>query len=173
MKYIMTYWAMPEKEDAAYLQTMNNNLSSRYDAVPFDPHLTIFGDQLIERSKAVRVLDEIVKGILPFDIKVDQINQSELFWKTVCIELKPNKNLTLLNKRLSEQFPHKDYTFLPHMSLLYQSLSKKTKKNIISRLCIKNTFRISTVAVIAAGQKKEDLYDIASWKIVKKIRLSV
>ena len=70
-----------------------------------------------------------------------------------------NKNLTNNLSKFGQ------YTFKPHVSLIYKKMSHEEKQKIVDAVNIKNNFEIDRICI----QKFSE--NIENWKIVKEYQL--
>ena len=153
-------WLLPENKDASYLSKIINDLSKKYHAPTFFPHITIYGIVDVSLYKVNQSIKKSIEGIKTIIVKTKKVDFSDDFWKTVFIEIKNNNEMNLIHKRLSQQLmTFNDYNFSPHISLIYKKLVKSEKLNIIKNLKIKNEFVIEKIAILNHSQNIEE------WKI--------
>ena len=159
-------WLLFEKNDNKYLSKIIKNLSEKYDAPQFLPHITTYGIVDAELTTIEKAVRGSINNLKPFVVNKLGEGYSDYFWETLFIEIKPNYELNLINTRLSDRLSrYTNYEFLPHISLVYKKMSSSEKKKIISNMNIKNEF---TIASIAIQQFSEN---VGEWKIVKDFKL--
>ena len=159
-------WLTFSKSDSEYLKKIIDEISEKYHAPKFEPHITVYG--LVDSE--IRLIENIAKEATlncnSFLVKKSEILQSEELWKTVYIELKMNNQLESIHKNLKKHFEKiSKYEFNPHISLIYKILPIEEKIKIINELDIKSEFRINKLAV------QKFFPDIEKWKIVKEYNL--
>jgi 2'-5' RNA ligase len=155
-------WLTFSKSDRKYLKNIIDEISEKYHAPKFEPHITVYG--LIDSK--INQIDKTAKAISnqnSFLVKKSEILQSEELWKTIFIELKINQQLESIYKNLKEYFKKNlKYEFNPHISLIYKRLSIDERIKIINELNIKNEFQVIKLAV------QKIFPDIEKWEIVKE-----
>ncbi|HEY4680377.1 MAG TPA: hydrolase [Nitrosarchaeum sp.] len=159
-------WLTFSKNDRDYLKKIIDEISEKYNAPKFEPHITVYG--LIDSE--MRLIDSIAKEVIlncnSFLIKKSEILQSDELWKTVYIELKMNNQLELIHKNLKKHFEKiSKYEFKPHISLIYKILPIEEKIKIINELDIKSEFMIKKLVV------QKFFPEVEKWKIVKEYNL--
>lgn len=153
-------WLLPEKKDAFYLSKIINDLSKKYRAPTFFPHITIYGLVDVSLEKLNQSIKKSIEEINTIIVKAEKVDFSDNLWKTIFIEIKNNNEMNLIYKRLSQQLmTFGDYNFFPHISLIYKKLDKSEKLDIIKNLKIKNEFVIEKIAIL------NDSKNIEEWKI--------
>ena len=94
-------------------------------------------------------------------MKSKRISYSNIFWKTVYIELADRKNLISLQKNIFKQIKSdKKYKFEPHISLIYKMMPEYIKKEIIDSLSLQNSFKMNKVVAVKTDQ------NIVDWEII-------
>jgi len=157
-------WALFSDEDSKYLNNIICNLSKEYESQIFLPHITLYGLVDIDLDYLIEIIENCSSEILPFTISKSKIEYSEDFWKTVFIRIKKNTKLEKIQSCISSDLAKfSQYSFLPHVSLIYKKLPIQKKIELIHKLEIKSTFTIKNLAI----HKYSD--DISHWKIIKKI----
>ncbi len=159
-------WLTFSKNDRNYLKKIIDEISYKYNAPKFEPHITVYGLVDSEMSLIDNIAKEVILNCNSFVVRKSKILQSEELWKTVYIELKMNNQLELIHKNLKKHFEKiSKYEFNPHISLIYKILPLEEKIKIINELDIKSEFIIDKLVV------QKFFPDIEKWKIVKKYDL--
>ncbi|MCV0413050.1 hydrolase [Nitrosarchaeum sp.] len=159
-------WFTFSKNDRESLKNIIDELSEKYQAPKFEPHITVYGLTDIEIDKIDKIAKEVILNQNSFFVKKSEILQTEEIWKTVFIELKSNEQMELIHKNFKKYCDNvSKYEFKPHISLIYKILSIEEKIKIINKLDIKNEFQVNKLAI----QKFSP--DIKKWKIVKEYNL--
>jgi len=159
-------WLTFSKSDRDYLKSIIDKISEKYNSPKFEPHITVYGLLNSKMSLIDKVIKEVSQNSNSFLVKKSEILQSEVFWKTVYIELEMNQQLGIIHKNLKKHFEKiLKYEFSPHISLIYKILSIEEKIKIINELNIKNEFRVKKIAI------QEFFPDIEKWNVVKEYDL--
>lgn len=169
---LISLWLGFSDEDEKLLRDVVKSLGDKYDAPIFTPHLTIYGDARTEIEIMKQAALESIKDIKPFQISVDKLNYSEAFFKTVFIEFKESEFLNMISNRLQGKLSkYGNYTFKPHVSLIYKKLTDEIKKDIIKQVSIKDKFTVSKIVLVVPGNNKDDWYDVLDWRVLVTFRL--
>ncbi len=159
-------WLTFSKSDREYLKDIINEISEKYQAPKFEPHITIYGLIDLDINQIDKITEKITLNQNSFLVKKSDILQSEELWKTVFIEVKINQQMQSIHKNLKKYFEIiLKYKFNPHISLIYKILPLEERMKIINGLEIKNEFQISDLAI------QKFFPDIEKWKIVKEYNL--
>ncbi|MBX9873704.1 MAG: hypothetical protein K2X84_02520 [Beijerinckiaceae bacterium] len=160
---IHSLWLMPAAEDGARLAGVLADLSARFGAPLFTPHLTIAGDtdrpvtQLAAAAAEVAVFSEAVLGI----------ETSESFFRSFYARFAVSDPLAALKQRLD---PQAREPFLPHVSLLYGPVAAGPKAEAAAQVSAALTgrpIRFDRLCVVTSGQD----VPIADWRIVETVTL--
>ncbi len=159
-------WLTFSKNDREYLKKIIDEISEKYHAPKFEPHITVYG--LVDSK--LSLIDDIAKRVVfdcnSFFVEKSEILQSKELWKTVYLELKANDQLKLMYKNLRKHFEKiSKYEFNPHISLIYKNLPVEEKLKIINNLDIKSEFLVNNLAI------QKFFPDVEKWKIVKEYNL--
>ncbi|MEA1881827.1 MAG: hypothetical protein U9N31_05440 [Candidatus Marinimicrobia bacterium] len=157
-----SFWLLPGKEDKAYLSKTIQSLGKEYNAPVFDPHCTLFSP-VSDFESAKTIINQL--NFKPFEVTMSGLHQSEIIWKTVFIELEINPYLILLNYLFQQAFDM-DYNFQPHISLIYKEMNMETKMIIIEKLIVKNSYRMSRIAIV------DTTGPVEGWESVYEILLN-
>lgn len=156
-------WLLFEKKDSKYLSEKISNLSRNYHFPFFLPHITVYGLIKLNLDEIQKYVKKSVFNVKQFSVYKKSINHSEEFWKSVFITLKNNNELTLINKKLTNNLKKiSDYKFEPHISILYKDLSNSERKKLVNQIKIKNGFLINKIAILKYSNK------IKNWDLVYK-----
>lgn len=156
-------WFVLEKKDTEYFVNIINELSSKYDAQPFKPHITAYGLVDIDLDKLDKIVANSIQGQKQIVIEKSRISYSDVFWKTLFVEFQPNEQLIRINKNLAESLDSiAKYEFIPHVSLIYKNMEESEQKKLADTVQIKEEFTVTGMWI----QKFHE--DIDKWKIVRK-----
>jgi len=159
-------WLTFSKSDREYLKNIIDEISEKYHAPKFEPHITIYGLVESELSFIDSIAKEVTHNCNSFLVKKSEILQSNELWKTIYIELEINNKIKLIHQNLEKYFKKiLKYKFEPHISLIYKILPIEEKLKIINELHIKDEFIINKLAI------QKFFPDIEKWKIVKEYNL--
>ncbi|MDF2424020.1 MAG: hydrolase [Nitrosopumilus sp.] len=156
-------WFVLEKNDTEYFTNIINELSSKYSAHPFKPHITAYGLVDVDLDELNKIVTNSIQDEKQFVIEKNKVSYSDVFWKTLFVEFQPNEQLIRINKKLTDSLElFAKYEFIPHVSLIYKKMKESEQKKLADTIPIKDRF---TVTGMWIQQFHED---IDKWKIVRK-----
>ena len=86
-------WVTPSEKDKQYLLNIIQELSNTYNTCEFQPHCTLWSKVDLPLKNLIPVVKSSFKGIAPFIVKVKKIDHSQLYDKTLFIQLHNHKSL--------------------------------------------------------------------------------
>ncbi len=159
-------WSIPVKKDADYLSSIIKNLSEKYDAPEFFPHITLYGLVDVSLSIVEDAVRYSIENLSPFLVKNSSISYSDNFWKSIFINIELNHQLQVINSRLAQRLSkYSVYEFIPHISLIYKIIDTSKKIKIINKLKLKPELTINKIGILKFS---ENIHD---WKIVRYFEL--
>ena len=167
----IVYWLVPAKPERELFRELIRVLAEQFEAPRFEPHLTLvaIADECRSPRKVLRQID-----VPPIHLGVRAIGSSSRFTKTLFVRLESSKPLEKLVVDLGRALRKRTKSVRdPHVSLLYKTLPKRVKKELVST--IKLPFEEVTFDFIQAVRSAlpiRDGSDVEAWKVVAKKRLS-
>jgi len=166
MEDVYSICLIPAQEDEKYLSDIIKDLCEKHRVPTFVPHITIYGDIKVDFDKLRNTTENSMRGISSFTVRPDGINHSDVFFKTVFIDIRRSKILKSLHKKLREELiQYKDFILDPHISLIYKNIPTKERVRIVRNLTIKKKYTINQVAIFTPKNKQRGWYDVARWEI--------
>ena len=156
-------WYLFDKDNEDYLFEIITNLAKKYDAPSFIPHITAYGLLNIDLKTLDDKILETIQKIKSFSVETNTINFSDDFWKTLFVEILPNKHLVKINNNLTKNLSQfSKYEFLPHISLLYKNMEKNQKQFLAENLVMKKNFKIIGMGIQQFSE------NIKEWKLIRR-----
>jgi 2'-5' RNA ligase len=163
---LISIWLCPDNDDELYIQNIINDLSDTHNCVRFYPHCTLLSGVKENNNDLENIIDKSIKNIGPIMVKSKRISFTDIFWKTVFIELIVANDLLSLQQNILKQVKSDiEYKFDPHISLIYNKMPKESKKKIINSLKIKSSFMMNKIVAVKTGQ------NISNWKKIVERKL--
>jgi len=159
-------WILPSKLDSVVLTKIINELSKEFNSQKFLPHITVYGLVKIPLNELESIVLKCVKKQKSFNVKVNYINHSENYWKSIFVDIIQNENLYQINQSLMKSLSrYSDYNFKPHISLYYGVLDEALKLRIIKEKTVQRELSINKIGIMRFSQ------DVSRWKIVRSLNL--
>ena len=100
---MISIWLCPDNDDELYIQNIINDLSDIHNCATFYPHCTLFSGIKENNNDLENIIDKSIKNIGPIMVKSKRISFTDIFWKTVFIELIVANDLLSLQKNILKQ----------------------------------------------------------------------
>lgn len=160
-------WLIPTGEVYYKLAKVISQLSKKYSAPNFEPHLTLIGDLLGPEEEIISKTSELAGLLKPFKIELKTIDYFDEYFKCLFVRAKKSKDLIRANDAARKIFNKKsDKDYMPHLSLMYGDFIPETKEKIIAGLKDSDiVFNIKSLRLFCTTGTVEE------WKEVKKFAI--
>lgn len=143
----------PATEDRRWAEEVIRELATRYDAPPFEPHVTIYGGRFVEEPEleAVRrALADAAAETRPITLRVTGLGATEEYFKTLFVAFAEEPHLQRLYEAVRTAAMHDSgYVLAPHLSLLYADLPLAAKKMAARTVRLdREEMRFDTVKIV-------------------------
>ncbi len=123
---------VPAADDRRWAEGVIRELAARYDASPFEPHVTVYGGRFAEEAELEpvrRALAEAAAEAGPITLRVTGLGTTEEYFKTLFVAFAEEPRLRRLYEAVREAAVRdSSYELAPHLSLLYADIPLATKK---------------------------------------------
>ncbi|MBI2543161.1 MAG: 2'-5' RNA ligase family protein [Candidatus Aenigmarchaeota archaeon] len=128
-------WMMPTGDVYRKLSGIISELSSKYSAPKFEPHVTLLGELLESEDVVLSKTEQLSKTIKPFSIKLALVDYLDQYFRCLFLRAEETNYLTDANNNARELFNRQqDPKFMPHLSLMYGDFPTRLKDEIIRQL---------------------------------------
>jgi 2'-5' RNA ligase len=168
-----TYWLLPAEPLRSKLTTVVGNLAREFDAVAFDPHVTVFCSRSND-AEAQRVTQQIAQSFKPFALHATGFEQSSLLTKTFYVQFQPSSELQRMFDLLRDSVAAEaNHDLNPHLSLLYQRIAEPQRQELCHRTSMvpMGTYWFDRLRVVEIDLPIEDLRPIRTWRTVAEYSL--
>ena len=141
------------------------DLATNYNSPLFQPHCTIIGktDKSLQRLKSAVV--NLASNSKLIDVHPVKISYTANLWRALYIELKEKDIVTNWHKDACDSLNIEcDNDYLPHISLVYKSISVGEKEKIINKIKLKSEYKIQSIQIIDCSEKVEE------WRTVFELK---
>ncbi len=172
-----SFWLIPENSQKKLLEKIIIDLSNKYKSYLFVPHTTLYHfKNNSNKNKVVNLLKENFSKENKLILKVENIEYSNIFTKTLYCQMKTNNQLQNLYQKAKKIFSkYGDYQLNPHLSLIYKNNMKaedkeKEIRKLNSLIPKKIIFNKLALIIKEKGSIKEEK-DVLEWKEILTINL--
>jgi 2'-5' RNA ligase len=164
---ILTYWLIPAEPARSYFRALINDLARRFDAPVFEPHVTLYVTEPGDENPA-EALRETFRNIKPPSLFITTINYSDEFTKTLFVEFRPDDLLASLNEKMrAGSTSQPKYQLNPHLSLIYETMSRETKMELANSLHLPfDEVRFDSAKAVISPARIEARADVDAWRVV-------
>ncbi len=141
-------------------------LAHKYNSPVFQPHCTLIGKTDISLSKMKSAIIDLMSNYQSIDVHPNKIGYSDYVWRALYIELKELKILTKWHEHICNLLSiNCDKNYLPHISLMYNSVPLREKKIISGKIKLRSVYKIQSIQIVDCGEK------VDAWKTVFKLKI--
>ncbi len=123
---------VPAAEDRRWAEGVIRELAARYDAPPFEPHVTVYGGRFVEESELEpvhRALADAAAETGPITLRITGFGATAEYFKTLFVAFAEDPRLRRLYEVVREAAVQgSGYELVPHLSLLYADIPLAVKK---------------------------------------------
>lgn len=141
-------------------------LAQKYNNPVFQPHCTLVGKTDISLPIMKSAIINLMSNYKLIEVHPLKMGYTNNLWRALYIELKELQILTKWHEHICNLLSiNFDKNYLPHISLMYNSLSLREKKRISSKIKLKSVYKIHSIQIINCGEK------IDGWSTVFEIKI--
>ena len=149
-------------------------LALKYNSPVFQPHCTIIGKTDVSLPRIKSAVIDLMSNYKPIDVHPVKISYTDNIWRTLYIELDENKSLNKWHDHICNLLAiNCDKEYLPHISLIYNSISLEEKKKISKNIQLKSAYKIQSIQIIDCGIKVDDWRTVFEFKIVNHSKSNI
>lgn len=168
----VAFWLVPCLQERLLLKDLITSFAEKFSSPVFLPHVTLYSCERGERQE-LSLLTSLAKRCPPFSMAVDSIGSSERIAQAFSLRLQRCKEVEGLAQSLATRAPSvSDYTFDPHLSLVYQDLPVAERNRLVSNwssplenICFDQLWAVAIPAQI------KTLQDFYGWQPLLVCRL--
>jgi putative hydrolase of the HAD superfamily len=134
----LSLWLLPAEPIKKRLHAIIQGLAEKYDAVSFEPHVTIFSGSS-DDDKTASIARGIVKSFSPFELTVLRLDHTRNFTKTLFIQFQESEIARSMFNAIKERSERPtNYVLNPHLSLLYKAIPVAAQAELCQTLDVPN-----------------------------------
>jgi 2'-5' RNA ligase len=128
-------WLVPSGKVRQRLAEAILDLSRKYAAPTFEPHVTLAGGIVGPAREVVSKTTDLASRIQPFRVRLTEVAALDEYFRCLFVRVATTHPLVSANKAAREVFNlAKEPAFMPHLSLLYGHLPSSVKEGIVTSL---------------------------------------
>ncbi len=132
MKY--SIWITPSEPIFSQLEKIINDISQKYNAPVFKPHMTLVSGVEQEVEKIKEVAEQLTSSIETLSLSLGPVSFSTTFFQSVFVRVNSNAQLMQLNIDAKKLLNVENTFFMPHISVLYGDHDMQTRETIASEI---------------------------------------
>ncbi len=163
----IAYWLIPAEPARSFFEDIIIDLARRYNAPPFEPHMTIHVGSNRE-DVAAEAIAKAANCCGPMQAKVLGTNHSGEFIKTLFVQFTPSAKLGRLNEIIRNAAQESsDYQFNPHLSLLYKSMPTPVRRQLANSISLPFSEVIfDLIRAVRCGSPTQTRADVEAWRVL-------
>lgn len=171
--YYFSFWLIPNQIDRSYFVRIINDLSFRFGAPNFEPHVTVYTGICTEKEDIKGVVLGCIAMHKVISLNVKGVACSSNLLKSLYIDFDINPVLSNMHESISEKMKHQEhYELQPHLSLMYKNMTIREKLIIKDQLGIrKSRVTFDGIRVVIPGNPTRGWTDVEKWKTIITARL--
>ena len=171
MATIHSYWLVPAEPIAVQLRAQIEDLATHYDAVRFDPHMTIYAGRSND-AEVVETMRELRASFRPLTVTPFVIGQSSRLTKTLYIRLRLTEELTAISERIRAKAKEPtDYRLDdPHVSLMYKTIAEAERQRLAQATPVPAPFVVDGIVAMETASPITELDQVRAWRFVERWR---
>lgn len=135
IKSSYSLWLRPTQEQIDGLTKIISRLAHRYRTTPFPPHITLLSSISTDLATINRACKKAVDNYHAFDIGLEEISYTNLYFKNLFINARTEGQLIKLHEDITDRLNYcMNEKYSPHVSLLYGALDEKLQQTLKKEL---------------------------------------
>jgi len=128
-------WFVPTGDVYDELSRIIHELSDRYHAPEFSPHLTLLGGCVGQRRELIGKSARVAASLQPFTIRLEKIDFSDEYFRCLFVHAALTAPLRKAHQAARREFGRRrEPAFMPHLSLLYGNFPRSLKETLIAEM---------------------------------------
>lgn len=129
-----SFWLLPVEPLRLALASIIERLALDYDAVAFEPHVTISSGKFSD-GESTAIARSVARSSAPVELAVAKLDHTSAYTKTLFIQYRESAPLRRLSAAISAMSAQPlSYILNPHLSLLYKAMPSERQAEICRTL---------------------------------------
>jgi 2'-5' RNA ligase len=161
-------WLVPAEPLKSQLHSIIQKLAVRYDAVDFEPHVTISAGGIVDDDETCTVMRKIVRQFGPIELTARGLDFTSIYTKTLFVQFHESEMARRMFEAIKENSSQSSkYELNAHLSLLYKTISPETQAEICRTLDMpKGNYFFDGLRAIDTENPLTQPEQIKRWRIV-------
>ncbi|MDA1317460.1 MAG: 2'-5' RNA ligase family protein, partial [bacterium] len=123
-----TLWLVPQEPVRTEYQTIIDEYCKKFSIHTFEPHITLTGGIESVDEQTIQSIQQVIENAHPIDVSISEVSISTTYFQCVFARVTPTPELLDLqiNLRSACNIVAEDF-FMPHLSLVYATISSEEK----------------------------------------------
>jgi 2'-5' RNA ligase len=162
-----TLWLIPNEPLASTLQALIRRLATDFDAVAFEPHVTLFCGPSNE-DEAQATAGAMAARFPPVELSVERLDYTDSFTKTLFVQFAESAAARRMSEAARDCYSSaSNYAFNPHLSLIYTRLPEGKQRELCRTLSVpRGTYTFDRVRMVETELPIEDAGPVRRWKTI-------
>lgn len=166
--HAISIWLLATADAEAGFATTVDALATEHRVSSFRPHITLHASRAPAQADIEALLQAAARTVRgPIELIAGATRQSADFYKTLFVEFEdpePRRPLHTLARSLRESLGQGGYRLLPHLSLLYCTLSEDERKGLAARFDWRGRrFVFDRIAAVRPGSGEAEFGAVSDW----------
>ena len=169
----ISLWLTPQEPLRTTLNAIVRRLARDLDAVEFEPHVTVFCGRLSD-DEAEAAASALGARFGPIQLTAERLSYTDAFTKTLFVQFqKSNKAQQLFEAARRAYLRPSDYSFNPHLSLVYKTLPKARQEQLRQTLDVPiGAYLFDQIRMVETKLPVAEPSAVREWRQVCDIPLS-
>jgi 2'-5' RNA ligase len=157
---------MPRGDVCERLERILHELSAKFGAPEFPPHVTLLGGIVGSHREVLSKAASLATRIRPFTIRLGKIDYLDDYFRCLFVRAAVDAPLLRAHQVAREVFGRRrDPSFVPHLSLLYGNIGRSLKEVVIAELGgrMDLTFKVRNLHLYSTRGAPRDWRRVASF----------
>lgn len=158
----IAFWLLPAAGAREIFERLIAELAERCDAPKFEPHVTIWGGDLVAR-RASAIL-QTISAREPIELEIERVDFSEEYTKSLFVQFGSSPAIGSLAAEI-QQACGGEYELNPHLSLLYKEIPAAEKAELARTIKIPfQHVRFDTAKAIQTPHPIHTREQVEAWR---------
>jgi hypothetical protein len=131
-----SFWLVPAEPLNRQLSAIIRQLAGQFDAVYFEPHVTIYSG-ILNDAEAAALATRVAGQFTPLELTALRLDHTDSYTKTLFMRLGDAGTARRMFEAIKQASAQpSDYVLDPHLSLLYKQLAPSTQAELCQTLAV-------------------------------------